>query len=88
MSFVKTYANASTLDQGAESAAIDTDIRQIKVLLKQAGNAISKAVDDGDMTADKASTLGELLKQSAANLTPASLKFAVTEMAAACGMFD
>jgi hypothetical protein len=81
-------ANASTLDQGAESAAIDTDIRQIKVLLKQAGNAINKAVDDGDMTAEKASKLGDLLAQSAANLTPANLDVAVTEMAAACGMFD
>ena len=81
-------ANASTLNQTTASAAIDTDIRQIKVLLKQAGNAITKAVDDGDMTAEKASTLGDLLEQSAANLTPANLRLAVTEMAAACGMFD
>lgn len=81
-------ANASTLNQTADLAAINTDIRQIKVLLKQADNAITKAVDDGDMTAEKASTLGDLLEQSAANLTPANLKFAVTEMTAACGIFD
>jgi outer membrane protein assembly factor BamB len=81
-------ANTGTLNQAAESAAIDTDIRQIKVLLKQADGAINKAVDDGDMTAGKASTLGDLLEQSAANLTPANLERAVTEMAAACGMFD
>jgi len=81
-------ANASTLNQTTELAAISTDIRQIKVLLKQAAGAVTKAVDDGDMTAEKASTLGDLLGQSAANLTPANLKLAVTEMAAACGMFD
>jgi len=81
-------ANASTLNQTTASAAIDTDIRQIKVLLKQAGNAITKAVSDGDMTAEDAGTLGNLLEQSAANLTSANLKLAVTEMAAACGMFD
>jgi hypothetical protein len=81
-------ANASTLDQTAESAAIDTDIRQIKVLLKQAGNAITNAVSDGDMTPDDAVTLGNILEQSAANLTPANLKLAVKDLAAACGMFD
>ncbi|MEP4147872.1 MAG: PQQ-binding-like beta-propeller repeat protein [Halioglobus sp.] len=81
-------ANASNLDKAAESAAINTDIRQIKILLKQAGNAIDKAVDDFDMTAEKASTLGDLLAQSAAKLTPASLELAVTDMAAGCRMFD
>jgi hypothetical protein len=81
-------ANASTLNQATDLAAITTDIRQIKVLLKQAGNAVAQAVDEGDMTAKKASTLGDLLEQSAANLTPANLKPAVTEMAAACKMFD
>jgi outer membrane protein assembly factor BamB len=81
-------ANASTLNQTTDLAAINTDIRQIKVLLKQAGNAITKAVSDGDMAAENAATLGDLLEQSAANLTPAKLKLAVTEMAAACGMFD
>jgi hypothetical protein len=76
------------LNQTTELAAINTDIRQIKVLLNQAGNAITKAVSDGDMTADDAGTLGNLLGQSAPNLTPANLEHAVTEMAAACGMFD
>jgi PQQ-like domain len=81
-------ANASTLDQTTELPAINTDIRQIKVLIKQAGGAITKAVSDGDMSAGDAATLGDLLERSAANLTPASLKLAVTEMAAACSMFD
>jgi len=81
-------ANASTLDRAAESAAINTDILQIKVLLKQAGDAIDQAVDDGDMTAEKASTLGDLLAQSAVKLTPADLELAVTDMAAGCRMFD
>jgi len=81
-------ANASTLNQTTDLAAINTDIRQIKVLLKQAGNAITKAVSDGGMTAEDAGTLGDLLEQSTANLAPANLELAVTEMAAACVMFD
>ena len=81
-------ANASTLNPTTELAAINTDIRQIKVLLKQAGGAITKALSDGDITAEDAGTLGSLLEQIAPNLTPANLERAVTEMAAACGMFD
>jgi hypothetical protein len=69
-------------------AAINTDIRQIKALLKQARNAITRAVSDGDMTTEKASTLGDLLEQSAAKLTPTNPTYSVTEMATACGMFD
>ena len=61
---------------------------QIKVLLRQAGGAITKAVNDGDMTAENAGTLGDLLEQSEGNLTPANLGRAVTKMAEACGMFD
>ena len=79
-------ANASTLNQTTEVAAINMDIRQIKVLIEQAGNAITKAVSDGDMTADDAGTLGNLLEQSTLKLTPADLDGAVTEMAAACAM--
>jgi len=79
-------ANASTLNQTTELAAINTDIRQIKVLLKQAGNAITKAVSDGDMAADKASTLGNLLEQGTSNLTRASLEQAVSDLASACAM--
>ena len=81
-------ANASTLDQTAELAAINTDIRQMRVLLKQAGNAITKAVNDGDMTAEDATTLGNLLEQSTVRLTPAGLTQAVTDLAAACAMFN
>ena len=81
-------ANASTLDQATELPAINTDIRQIKVLLKQAGGAIAKAVSDGDMTTENAGTLSNLTEQSAANLTPAKLQHAVTELTAACGIFD
>lgn len=81
-------ANASTLNRTTELAAINTDIRQIKVLIKQANGAIPKAVSDGDMTAEDAGSLGSLLTQSTANLTPANLKKAVIEMAAACAMFD
>jgi hypothetical protein len=81
-------ANASTLNQTTELAAINTDIRQIKVLIKQAGGAIPKAVSDGDMTADDASTLDNLLEQSTVRLTPAGLTQAVTDLAAACAMFN
>ena len=81
-------ANASTLNPSTEQAAINTDSRQIKVLLKQAGNAISKAVNDGDMTPEIAGTLGKLLEQSTANLTTPKLKQAVTELTKACEIFD
>jgi outer membrane protein assembly factor BamB len=81
-------ANARTLSQTTELAAIDTDIRQIRVLIKQANGAITKAVSDGDMTAENAGTLVNLLEQSAANLTLANLEYAVVEMAAACATFD
>jgi len=81
-------ANASRLNQATELLAIDTDIRQIKVLLKQAGGAISKAVNHGDMTNETATELNDLLQKSAANLTPDGLPQAVTELTAACAMFD
>ena len=81
-------ANATTLNPTTESAAINTDVRQIKVLIKQASGAISMAVSDGDMTTDDAATLGNLLEQSSANLTLSNVKQAVAEMTAACAMFD
>ena len=81
-------ANADTLDQTTEMAAIKTDIRQIKVLIKQAGGAIPKAVSDGDMTAEDADRLGSLLEQSTPKLTPANLQHAVKDLSKACAMFD
>ena len=69
-------------------ANLSTDIRQIKVLIKQAGGAITKAVSDDEMTTEDAATLGDLLQQSAANLTPANLKQALPKLASACAMFD
>jgi outer membrane protein assembly factor BamB len=81
-------ANASTLDRATEVAAINTDIRQIKVLLRQAGGAIHKAVSDGDMTAEDAATLGDLMEQSMDELTLNGLAQSVAFLAAACAMFD
>lgn len=81
-------ANATKLNPTTELAAINTDVRQIKVLIKQASGAISMAVSDGDMTTDDAATVGNLLEQSSANLTLSNLKQAVAEMTAACAMFD
>jgi hypothetical protein len=66
-------ANASTLHERTERAAINTDIRQIKVLLKQAASAILKAVNDGDMTTEDATALANLLEQSTDGLTPDGL---------------
>jgi outer membrane protein assembly factor BamB len=80
-------ANASRLNQTTELAAISTDIRQIKVLLNQASNAITKAVSDGDMTAEHAGTLSDLLEQSADKLTPAKLQGAVKDFTIACATF-
>jgi len=81
-------ANASTLNQTTELAAINTDIRQIKVLVKQADDAIIKAVSDGDMTAEDATRLDNLLAQSEANLTPMGLIQLVAHLAEACAIFD
>ena len=81
-------ANASTLNQMAESAAINTDIRQIKVLIKQASNAITKAVSDGDMITKDANNLRNLLEQSVVDLTPDGLKKSMTQLAMACAVFD
>ena len=81
-------ANASTLNQTTELAAINTDIRQIKVLVKQADDAIIKAVSDGDMTAEDATRLDNLLAQSEANLTPTGLIQLVAHLAEACAIFD
>jgi len=81
-------ANASTLNQTTELAAINTDIRQIKVLVKQADDAIIKAVSDGDMTAEDATRLDNLLAQSATNLTPMGLTQSVAHLAEACAIFD
>jgi hypothetical protein len=81
-------SNASSLAQPAELDAINEDIRQLQLLLNQAGNAIASAVDDGDMTLEDASTLEGLLLQSAGNLSPADLSQAAAQLATACAMFE
>jgi hypothetical protein len=81
-------ANASTLDQATESAAINTDIRQINVLIKQADNAITQAVSDGDLTVEDAETLDNLLEQSKVSLTPETLSRASASLNKACLIFD
>jgi len=69
-------------------AGITTDIRQIKVLLKQADGAMIKALSDRDLTAEDASLLGNLLKQSRRNLTPVGLTQSVALLVKACAVFD
>jgi len=81
-------ANASALHKTKDLAAINTDIRQIKVLIKQADNAIPVAVSDGDMTAEDASTLNAVLEKSKVNLSVDGLAHAVTDLSAACAIFD
>ncbi len=81
-------ANTSTLNETTERAAINTDIRQIKVLLKQAGSAIPKAVNDGDMTTEDATALSNLLEQSTAGLTPDGLTPSLAFLTTACAMFN
>jgi hypothetical protein len=81
-------ANASTLDQTTDLAVINRDIRQIKVLLKQAGGAIEKAVSNGDMTRGDAHTLDGLLVQSSGGLTVDDLARSVAFLTTACAMFD
>jgi len=81
-------ANASTLNPTSELAAINTDIRQIRVLIEQATNAITKAVKDGDMTTKNANLLNGQLDQSMLNLTPANLPQATPALATACATFN
>ena len=69
-------------------AGITTDIRQIKVLLKQADGAMIKALSDGDLTAEDASLLSNLLNQSRHNLTRVGLTQSVAPLAKACAVFD
>jgi hypothetical protein len=66
--------NASNLNPTTELVTMNTDIRQIRALVEQAtGNAITKAVSNGDMTPEDASKLDNLLGKSTLNLTPANL---------------
>ena len=81
-------ANASTLDQTAEIAAVSTDIRQIRFLITQAENAIENAVSDGDMTQGDADPLSDLLTQSFASLAAGDLAGSATTLNSACEMFD
>lgn len=80
--------NASALDLTTERLAIETDILQIKHLLGQADNAIKQAVNDGDMTAEVAGKLTDLLQQNQPALTAADLSQAAPGLSQACGMFD
>jgi hypothetical protein len=81
-------ANASNLNQVIDLDAINTDIRQIRTLIKQAEGALTKAVSDGDMTPEKADSLNVLLEKSNVNLTTDSLPQTLTDLAAACAIFD
>lgn len=64
------------------------DIRQIKVLLKQASSAIPKAVNDDDTTTEDATALGNLLEQSTDGLTSDGLTPSVAFLTTACAMFN
>jgi hypothetical protein len=81
-------ANASTLDANTDAAAIANDVRQIQVLINQAEGAISIAVNDGDLTAEEAATLGIHLSASSENLAGETLTQTTQHLAAACAMFD
>ncbi|MFT4519874.1 MAG: hypothetical protein ACI9JM_002273 [Halioglobus sp.] len=81
-------ANASTLDQSTELAALNTDMRQMRVLIKQADGAIPKAVSDVDMTQEDADALGDLLAQIKKELSPDTLAHSVNLLTTACAMFD
>ena len=81
-------ANASTLDQVVETAAVSTDSRQIRFLITQAENAIEEALDDGDMTKGDASPLRDLLEQSFASLAASDLANTATVLNSACELFD
>jgi hypothetical protein len=81
-------ANASTLDQIADAAAVSTDRRQIVFLITQAESGIEQAVSDGDMTQNDAGSLRDLLAQSSANLALGDLTSSATTLNSACDIFD
>lgn len=81
-------ANASTLDQAVELAAVSTDLRQIRFLITQAENAIDDAVSDSDMKPEEAGSLRDLLAQSSASLATGGLASSATALNSACDMFD
>lgn len=81
-------ANANSLDVAEHSRAIKTDIRQIRVLISQAENAISQAIRDEDLTQIDGTNLERLLVNSAANLEVESLAQATSNLSAACALFD
>ena len=83
-----TRTFACTRRKQCKPKAINTDIRQIRVLIEQADNAMDKAVSDGDMTRGDADTLDDLLAQSMGGLTVDDLARSVTFLTAACAMFD
>jgi len=57
-------------------------------LRKQASSAIPKAVNDGDMTTEDATALGNLLEQSTDGLTSDGLTPSVAFLTTACAMFN
>ena len=81
-------ANASTLDETTEQGSHQHGHTPDKVLLKQAGSAIPKAVNDGDMTTEDATALGNLLEQSTDGLTSDGLTPSVAFLTTACAMFN
>jgi len=69
-------ANSATLDAIRYADAVKADHQQIQILLRQAQNAIPAALADGDLVAEKAAALTDLLAT------------AVPDLATACAMFD
>jgi hypothetical protein len=51
-------------------------------------SAMTKALNDGDLSAEDASMVGNLLKQSSSYLTPLGLTESVGHLAKACTVFD
>jgi outer membrane protein assembly factor BamB len=81
-------ANASTLDQNTDAAAISTDSRQVEFLTTQGENAIETAVSDGDLTQANADLLRGLLEKSSAQLTTGDLVKTAIALNSACEIFD
>ena len=81
-------ANANTLNQITEAAAVSIDSRQIGFLIIRAENAIQTAVSDNDMTQADAELLRTLLAESSASLAAGELTSSVTALNSACDMFD
>ena len=79
--------NAATIAETAPSSA-EQDLRQIRVLVDQSRAALDRAVDDGDLDAELASTLDDDLDSISSSLSVSGLNSAGNALIRVCNVLD